>query len=437
MRPTLYNDIPMGKVTASRLNRNGPIYIIIAHGIYPYNEKYNIAIKENLGNYSIYNSQLHNDKNIRKVKYLGIKQLTQSTQKLWYKKNENVKKIVPIKSQNVTPDIILPPVMWDKLRLGALSDNGLSLLAKNPMSKGINEILNKLKSGKNIFHQRFPYYWSKELESYLKINSKDKKYYDYLNSFKDLIVFPNILFTTDKYAINKKQNYERFHSVIIRISGKSIDKSKSIISQLNFENLNSEELNKIKITLDTLGINHSTINNPFVDKVLTNDIAFLKDISDTLKVNGIHEDRVENIHNQLITQLRKYTVKQDIYDLKGSIENNKLTTFDPKLGITDNIENGICEKKHSHSGNHYFQTDLNSILLLCNVDFENNFRQYKNSRKYKMNIGISTCMDGMPSYLRDLMYADKEITSKGTVKKGRHKNVYIPRSVSVKKSVQT
>ena len=53
-----------------------------------------------------------------------------------------------------------------------------------------------------------------------------------------------------------------------------------------------------------------------------------------------------------------------------------------------------------------------------------------------MNIGISTCMDGMPSYLRDLMYADKETTSKGTVKKGRHKNVYIPKSVSVKHSPQ-
>ena len=48
---------------------------------------------------------------------------------------------------------------------------------------------------------------------------------------------------------------------------------------------------------------------------------------------------------------------------------------------------------------------------------------------------MSTCLSGMPSYLRDLMYADKEDTSNGKVKKGRHKNVYIPTSVSVKHSL--
>ena len=438
MRPTNYDNIPMGKISSSRLNKNGPLYIVIAHGFYPYNYKHNLGIKHNLGNYSMYHSQLPSAKGTRQAKYLGIRQLKQgqTIRNTWYKNNENVKNVVRQGAINVIPDIILPSIMWDNVRIGALSDNGLTLLAVNPMSRGTINILNKVKEGNHIFHQRFPYYWSSELEVELKINADDKDYYKYLNSFKkatnvDPIIFPNILFATDKFAKDKTQDYERFHSSIIRLSCKPIDKSKSVISQLDLENLNDDELYKITNVFNDLNLNYEFLDDINADNILTSK-DFIERITQSLRVHGIDGKRIGSIRKQIIERLKMYTIKQDIYDFKGSIEKRELTPFS-NSEISYNITKGICEKKHSHPGD-YFQTDLNSIYLVCNKDFEANFSKYKNKTKYKMNIGLSTCMSGMPSYLRDLMYADKEDTSNGKVKKGRHKNVYIPKSVTVKQS---
>ena len=84
----------------------------------------------------------------------------------------------------------------------------------------------------------FPYYWSEDFAP--KETSKTgNNYYNYLKLFEDeAIVFPNLLFTTDKYSKDENQDYERFHSYIIRLSGgTTINKNASVISQLDLTQL--------------------------------------------------------------------------------------------------------------------------------------------------------------------------------------------------------